>query len=449
MLVDFASNMIKKPATLLSALGSLVYLSLKHSEVIFILFCLISVPFCILVIRKVGKRLLRRTKEMLQITGEAASLITENLLAAKEIRAFCLQNRQLKRLRELIRKVMKLQIKRALYAKGLSPLIEFISAIGISVIFFLGYQKGISLDIFMPLVGALYMSYEPIKGLGTMHTQLKQGQASLERLDYILKAPVTVKEPLHPVTVERIKGEVQFERVVFSYEKEPALREVSFSTRSGETVALVGASGAGKTTIANLLLRFYNVDSGRITIDSIDLKDFLKANLRRHIALVPQEPFLLNDTIYNNILYGDLTASAQRVYAAAKNAYAHSFIQQQPNGYQTYVGERGYSISGGQRQRIALARAFLRDAPILILDEATSALDAGSEAMIQKALERLIYNRTVFIIAHRFSMIRFADRILVLDAGRLVAQGPHDTLYGTCPLYKKIYDTQAMKTEKG
>ena len=442
VLTVLANDAVRKPVTLLSAVGALIYLSFKNKEVIFILFCLASVPVCVLTIRKIGKRLLHRTRQSRRLAGSLTNMLTENLLAPKEVRAFCLQTFQVQKFLSLIQRGITLQMKTVRYSSFLSPVIEIISSIGISLTLFVAFQKGLGLEVFIPLVSALYFSYNPIKSLGIIHNKFKRGQASLERLEEVLNAPITVRDPETPISVKRLRGDVRFERVSFAYTDVPALKEIAFSVKAGTTVALVGASGAGKTTIANLLLRFYDVSSGRIILDGIDIKAMRKADLRRNIAFVPQDPFLFNDTIYNNIRYGNLDATEEHIYAAARNAYADDFIRQTPKGYHSYVGERGGAVSGGQKQRLAIARAFLRDAPILILDEATSALDAKSESIIQRAIEKLVQDRTVFIIAHRFSTIRLADRILVLHKGRLAAEGTHTDLYAHCDIYKKLYNTQ-------
>jgi subfamily B ATP-binding cassette protein MsbA len=255
---------------------------------------------------------------------------------------------------------------------------------------------------------------------------------------------VTIGDPANPVDVGRLRGEVAFEGVSFSYQAGvPVLCDVSVALPAGTVCALVGPSGAGKSTFANLVPRFYEVASGRVTIDGIDVRAMRLADLRRHIALVSQEAVLFNDSVLANLLLGRAGASRAEVEQAARDAFAHDFITALPQGYDTVVGERGASLSGGQRQRLALARAFLRNAPILILDEATSALDSESEAAIQAALKKLMVGKTVLIIAHRFSTIRDATLILVFDQGRLVAQGAHAELYAGNALYKSLYDRQA------
>jgi ATP-binding cassette, subfamily B, bacterial MsbA len=246
------------------------------------------------------------------------------------------------------------------------------------------------------------------------------------------------------VPVDRVKGDVAFHDVTFAYRTDvPVLRNVSISIPAGTVCALVGPSGAGKSTFAHLIPRFYEAESGRVTIDGIDLRQMKLADLRRNIAVVSQDPVLFNDTILANLLIGRNDATRPEVEKAARDAFAHDFIRELPNGYDTFVGERGASLSGGQRQRIAIARAFLRNAPILILDEATSALDSESEAFIQTALEKLMVGKTVFIIAHRFSTIRNATRILVFDRGQIVGVGAHGELYADSSLYKSLYDKQA------
>jgi subfamily B ATP-binding cassette protein MsbA len=246
------------------------------------------------------------------------------------------------------------------------------------------------------------------------------------------------------VPVGRQRGDVAFENVAFSYRSDlPVLRDVSVNVPAGTVCALVGPSGAGKSTFAHLIPRFYEVADGRVTIDGIDVRAMKLADLRRNIAIVSQDPVLFNDTILANLLIGRADATRPEVEQAARDAFAHDFITAFPAGYDTLVGERGASLSGGQRQRIALARAFLRNAPILILDEATSALDSESEAFIQTALRKLVAGKTVFIIAHRFSTIRDASQILVFERGRIIANGGHAVLYSDNPLYKSLYDRQA------
>ena len=329
------------------------------------------------------------------------------------------------------------------YAQMLTPSIEILSAIGISITFAYAYRYNVHSGSFLGILAALFLSYEPLKKLGAVNNELKRGSASLQRLEAVLNEPETITDPARPVTVGRLRGDVAFDNVEFAYNPgEPVLRAVSTRIPAGTICALVGPSGAGKTTFANLVPRFYDPGVGRVMVDGVDVRSLRLADLRRNIAVVSQDPVLFNDTIYNNLLLGREGASREDVEEAARSAYAHEFITQFPQGYDTQVGERGAKVSGGQKQRLALARAFLRNAPILILDEATSALDSESEAAIQAAQAKLVVGKTVIIIAHRFSTIREASLILVFDRGAIVARGDHAQLYSANELYRALYDRQ-------
>ncbi|HLP25730.1 MAG TPA: ABC transporter ATP-binding protein, partial [Acidobacteriota bacterium] len=336
------------------------------------------------------------------------------------------------------------QMKFMKYEKALTPLIEIVSAFGISFTLLYAYRVQLDKDTFIALITAIYASYEPIKRLGGLNNELKRGFGALERLEEVLLAPVAIADPATPRPVTRLRGELAFHGVSFAYGTTPALSDVTVHLPAGTICALVGPSGAGKSTFANLVPRFYEVGAGRVSIDDIDIRDMRLADLRRNIALVSQEPVLFNDTVFQNLLLARPDATKEEVVAAARAAHAHEFIEQLEGGlgYDTVVGERGSRLSGGQRQRIAIARAFLRNAPILILDEATSALDSDSEAKVQDALRHLVVGKTVLIIAHRFSTIRDASMILVFDQGRIVAHGDHAALYAGNALYKSLYDRQ-------
>lgn len=440
---NLANVLVKQPATLVGAIVYVTVLAFRESGVTLVLVCLFTVPLCVLPVHFAGRKLVRRAKQLQNEIGSLTGLFGENLAATREVRAFGLEEREIKRFGLSTRLLLTYQMKVVKYAKALPPAIEIISAFGLSATFVYAYRSGLSKDAFFALILALYVCYEPIKKLAALSNDTKKGAAALDRLEYVLNEPVSITDPLHPVPIPRLRGDLAFEQVSFSYKTDaPALKDVSVAIPAGTVCALVGPSGAGKSTFANLVPRFYDADSGRVTLDGIEIKSFRLADLRANIAVVSQEPFLFNDTIYNNLLLGRAGATRAEVEQAAREASAHDFILSLPAGYETIVGERGASLSGGQRQRVALARAFLRNAPLLILDEATSALDSESEAAIQQALKKLVVGKTVLIIAHRFSTIRDASMILVFDRGHIVDSGAHSDLYGRNALYKALYDQQ-------
>ncbi|MCP5538052.1 MAG: ABC transporter ATP-binding protein [Akkermansiaceae bacterium] len=444
IIVDVSNDIIRQPMQLFGAVGFLVYLSLEKSEAFFLLVCLASIPICVFPIRMLGKKLFRKAVQVQKETGDLTSYVSDGLQAPMEIRAYNMQQGVVERFHHQIMSLFKGRMKVVKYKTMLGPIIEFISACGIAVtILYAGRSHMNFQEDVVPLLMALYMCYDPMKQLGKIHVTIQRATASLDRVEYVLNAPNVLPEPENPVPFEDIQGEVTFTDVSFCYDTEHVLSELNLSIPAGQVVALVGPSGAGKSTFANLLPRFYDVSRGSVSIDGKDVRSVLKHDLRNSIAVVSQTPVLFNETVLENIRIGRPDASDAEVIEAAKKAHAHDFIESAlDDGYQTFVGERGTRLSGGQRQRIAIARSFLKDAPILILDEATSALDSESEAHIQTALEELVKGRTTFIIAHRFSTIKVADRILVFDRGRIVADGPHAEVYEKSGLYRDLYDRQ-------
>ncbi len=437
-----ANDGVKQPGTLIFALGWLTYESWRAEGVGMMLVCLAIVPLTVLPIRYIGRKVLRRAEQLQHEVGTLTGHFAENLAAAREVRAFSLEERETGRFAARSRSLLGLQLKIAKYAQALSPAIEVVASLGMAGTFLYAYSAGIDRDSFLAVITALYLCYEPIKKLGALNNELKRGEASLARLETVLEETVTIADPSDPVPVGRLRGDLEFSQVSFAYGDNPALNDISLRIPAGTVCALVGPSGAGKTTFANLVPRFYEVAAGRVTLDGTDVRRMRLADLRRNIALVSQEPVLFNDTIYQNLLLGRPNATRDEVMAATVNAHADDFIRTLPQGYDTVVGERGALLSGGQKQRIALARAFLRHAPVLILDEATSALDSDSEAAVQDALRKLVAGKTVLIIAHRFSTIRDASLILVFEKGRITAQGTHAELYAGNPLYRSLYDRQ-------
>ena len=442
----FANDGIKQPFNLIGALGALVWIAWDSEGALVVLACIVIIPLSVLPVRYVGRKIIKRAQALQGQIGSVTGVFSENLSAAREVRAFSLEQHETARFSKEASSLATAQMRIAKYALALTPAIEFISALGIALTLGLAYGSGLKLPTFISIVTALYMSYEPVKKLAAINSEVKRAQASLDRLEEVLNEPIAIADPVDPVPVGRLKGDLRFDAVSFAYKAdEQVLREITVSIPAGTVCALVGPSGAGKSTFANLVARFYEVGAGSVNIDGIDLRAMRLADLRRNIAIVSQEPVLFNETIYNNLLLGRPGATRAEVEQAARDAFAHDFIMSLEGGlgYDTVVGERGGRLSGGQKQRIALARAFLRNAPLLILDEATSALDTASEAFIQQALKKLVEGKTVLIIAHRFSTIRDATKILVFEQGRIVASGRHSELYAENALYKELYDGQS------
>jgi ATP-binding cassette, subfamily B, bacterial MsbA len=440
--VTIANDLVKQPITFLGAVAVLLYLAIQKPELAYVLACLAIIPVCVFPIRRIGKKIQAKAKQMQEQAGSISASVAENLTAAREIRAFNLQESEKLKFTDVIRQFFKIRMKVVKYNNLLNPIIEIISAAGIAAAVFYAAQKQVSLETLTPVIMALYLSYEPLKKLGAIHVRFKQGLAALERIEYVLDHPLEVEDPAKPVVFENVSGKVEFRDVTFSYDANPALKDINVTVNPGQIVALVGPSGAGKTTFANLILRFFDPSQGNLLIDDTDLRNISQNDLRHNIAYVPQNPILFNVSARENILLGQTDNSVLSVKDAAQQAYAHKFIQELPDGYDTRLGEKGSRLSGGQIQRIAIARALLRNAPILILDEATSALDAESEHTIQQALRNLVQDKTVFIIAHRFSTISLANRILVFEEGRIIADGAHDQIIKNCDLYRRLHDGQ-------
>lgn len=439
-----SNDLIKQPATLLFALGILTTFAIRDRSFFVAIISLLSVPLCVGIIRMTGRRLATRARALQDRSGDLSAALAENLQSALEIRAYNLEEKQISQFRKHIKEMLRLSLKVVRYRQIISPSVEVVAALGFAAALFFGVRSGMTLEGFMALGMALYMSYEPIKKLGNIHSLFRQGEAAIDRLEMILHEPDPLHDPEYPKTCRPPQQEIRFDSVSFSYAEETVLREIKLTLPIGQVIALVGPSGAGKSTFANLIPRLYDPQDGSIKLDGTDLRDFSKHDLRSLIAVVSQMPSLFAGTVAENIRIGREDATKQEVETAARRAHAEEFILSLPDGFETEVGERGDQLSGGQRQRIAIARAFLRDAPILILDEATSALDSESEAMVQKALADLVKGRTTFIIAHRFSTISIADRILVFDNGEIVADGNHERLRETSPIYQAMCANQSL-----
>ncbi len=444
-IVTVTNDIIKQPFTLMGAAGVIIYLSLQNSQFIFILAFLISAPACVFPIRWLAGKLKIRAKKLQAQVGDVSAYVTDSIQAPREIRAFNLQEGQVSGMRRRVRELMKWQLKVLKYERSVAPLVEFVATISIAVVIVYAGRNSVGIQQMVPLLGALYFCYEPVKKLGKITTHLKSMEASLDRLEGISKEEPEVLDPEVPVELQKVKGEIAFNGVSFAYAEDLVLKRVTVKARQGEVIGIVGPSGAGKTSFINLLLRFYDPTEGVVSMDGHDLRTLRQEDLRDAIAFVPQEPLLFNASVRDNILVGRPDATDEEIYKAAGQARAHDFITAMENGYGTFIGEKGTRLSGGQRQRLALARAFLRKAPILVLDEAASALDSENEALVQQAVVELAQDRTVFIIAHRFSTLSVVDRILVFEGGEIVGDGTNEELEKSCQLYQELRRRQKVE----
>jgi len=392
-------------------------------------------------------RKLRKTSRRGQVAlGMLTTILQEAIQGNRVVKAFGMERYEQARFAEENERLFRLYMRVSWLRAITTPLLEILSSLAIGGVVWWGGRSvisgGRSQGSFLAFLTALFLLYEPFKRLSKTNNVIQQALAGAERIFEVLDTEQEIADRPGAVSLSGIREGISFEHVWFSYDSEPVLKDVTLHIGVGEVVALVGMSGGGKSTLSDLIPRFYDVTRGRITIDGIDVRDIKLASLRSHIALVTQQTFLFNDTVRANIAYGDMTKSEREIIEAARAANAHDFIEQLPQGYDTVIGELGLRLSGGERQRIAIARALLKDAPILILDEATSALDTESEALVQQAIDRLMKNRTTLVIAHRLSTARRADRIVVIAHGRVVEQGSHEELIALGEEYRKLYDLQ-------
>ena len=443
VLVDVSNDLIVQPLSMLFALAYVVFICFSHESGYWFLACLLVVPVAVLLVRGVAVRIQTRMRQGMESASDLNSIAVENLQSAREVRAYGLQEREAKRFNQASQEGLRIQGKLVRYEKALSPLVEITAAVGISAAIVVGAMNGFSMSELISLIVAFYFAYGPIKRLGNVSSRLSMAAPGLVRLEEVILAKVEVDDAPDARPLGRVHGDLEMRGVTFSYGNDPVLADVTLKIPAGQSVALVGPSGAGKSTFVNLVPRFFDPQQGSILIDGFDLRQVRQADLRANIALVSQEPVLFNESILENIRLGRPAASDAEVRQAARLAGAFDFIEAQPEGFLTKVGERGGRLSGGQRQRVSIARAFLKDAPILILDEATSALDTDTERSIQQSLALLMKGRTTLIVAHRFSTIRDVDRVLVFDDGKIVADGTREAVYASSELFRRLWDNQA------
>ncbi len=441
---SFASA-VKDPVTIICLLSYQLATNATLTLISVVVF-----PVCIVPIIIYGRKVRKSARAVQQHNAELTNLMHESFTGNRVIKAYNLEGTVSEQFRATTKKFVG-QMMRVVRANEIpSQLMEFFGATGIALVFlyvqhtmqFLPPGQQPKASDFLTFVLTIVMIYPPIKSFTRLHNQVHQARAASERVFQLLATRNSVPEPSAPKMLHADKADIEFKNLDFNYGEKPVLRNINLTVKAGQLVALVGASGSGKTTLANLLLRFYDPTRGVIKIGGVDLREVSTRDLRNQIALVTQETILFNDSIRRNIELGRLGATNEEIMSAARHAYASDFITEKTEGYDSGVGEKGVNVSGGQRQRIAIARAILKNAPILILDEATSALDTESERAVQTALDELMKGRTTICIAHRLSTILHADVIVVLDQGRIVEMGRHEELVKRGSVYQKLYELQ-------
>jgi subfamily B ATP-binding cassette protein MsbA len=445
LLTELVSNvigdLIREPFTLIGCIAAMIYLDWRLSIVALVVF-----PICILPVALLGRRVRKASRGGQESLGDMLSVVQESVGGALVVKAFQMEQEEASRFSAFNTRVFKMQMRQSRSRSLTDPIVVFLSSIGLSGVVVYAFINDLSLALLITFAGAMVQMYKPAKKLSQLHMRIQRASPGAERIFEILDVTNTIADAPDAIPLSESVQCVEFKNVSFAYDEKRILDGINLDVRSGQCVAFVGSSGAGKTTVVNLIPRFFDVTEGCIELNGRDLREYQVHSLRAQIGIVTQDTVLFNPSLADNISYGSRNATQEQIEDAARRANAHQFILELENGYDTVIGERGSLLSGGMAQRMAIARALLKNPPILILDEATSALDTESERLVQGALDELMKDRTVFVIAHRLSTIAHADMIVVLDQGRIVEQGSHDELLAKGGKYKYFYDIQFAGT---
>ena len=438
-------HLLRNPLMVVVYLGILLVLSWKLTLAVLVVF-----PFGGRLIALIGKKLRKHSLRSQERIADITSVLEETLFGIRVVKAFAMERFEIEKFRKATEHFRRSATKLRRIRRLASPTTEFMgAAIGVMILWIGGRQVliggSLAPEEFMAFLTTMFLMMQPLKSLGNVYSRIKVGIAAGERIFEVLDTPPKLCERKHARAMDTLREDICYRNVWFAYNSEPVLQDIDLRVKVGEVLAIVGPSGAGKSTLVDLLPRFYDPTQGVITIDGVDLRDLRIADLRRLMGVVTQETILFNDAVRNNIAYGHPEIEDKQIITAAQAANAHDFILDLPQGYETVIGDRGVKLSGGQRQRLSIARAILKNPPILIFDEATSALDSEAEQLVQEAIEHLMQGRTAFVIAHRLSTIQNAHRIIVMDEGRIVQEGTHEALINQKGLYRKLYQMQFGK----